>query len=160
MRNLNAKIPGAENFTYREIVRSDTALRLGIANAPTEEQWRRAEILAQQVLQPVRNRFGRIRITSWFRSPDLCHAIGSSRTSNHTTGGTADIEPIEPGVTLLDVLTYIHDTVPFRELIAEYLPTGWVHVAYQAGANDGVIKLKDANHHYSRVTLAEIKGGY
>jgi len=160
MRDLKATIPGAPNFTYGEVVRSDAATRLGISNEPTEAQWQAAERFARNILQPVRNRFGRLRITSWFRSPMLCMAIGSSSSSNHTQGDTADIEPMAPGVTLLDVLEFIHDELPFRELIAEYFPDGWVHVCSRPGLNESVLKLKDPDHHYARVTIDQVHDLY
>jgi len=58
MRNLNAKIPGARNFKYKEFIKSDIALRRGIDNTPTEEHWQNIEKLAVNVLQPVRNNLG------------------------------------------------------------------------------------------------------
>ena len=99
-RNLNDIIPGAANFKYKEFVRSDVAKRKGIDNTPEDWQWENIERLAVSVLQPIRDQFGRIRITSGFRSVELCLAIGSSATSNHTRGEAADVEPVDGDVTL------------------------------------------------------------
>lgn len=157
MENLNDYIimpNGANsNFQYNEFIKSDTALRRGIKNIPNNAHWQNIEKLTQNILQPIRARFGRLRITSGYRSVELCEAIGSSSTSNHTRGEAADIEPLAPKVTLIDILKFIHNTLPHRELIAEYFPHGWVHVAYREGGNDKILKLKDKKHHYERVDL-------
>lgn len=160
LRDLNSKIPGAESFTYKEFVTSETAIRKGIKNEPNEEQWKAIEELARNVLQPIRNKFGRIRITSGFRSVALCNAVGSNSNSNHARGEAADIEPIEPNVTLMDILLFIHECLPYRELIAEFFPNGWVHVAYRKNGNEKILKLKDNKHNYDRVKIDEIKKIY
>ena len=60
---------GAPNFTYEEFLRSDTAQREGIQNIPDKDcVWCNMEYLAREVLQPVRDKFGPIRVTSGYRS--------------------------------------------------------------------------------------------
>ena len=153
MIDLNAKIPGAPNFRYGEFTKSSTAIRHGINNIPeSRDQWRNIEILARNVLQPIREEFGRLRILSGYRSRELNTLIKGSSTSNHCFGYAADIEPLEQDITLLDVLIFIHDKLGYRELIAEYFPNGWIHVAYRKGENTKQLKLKDDSHHYARVS--------
>lgn len=160
MRNLNAKIPGAPNFKYKELVRSSTALRKGIKNEPNEEQWKCIELLVKEILQPIREKFGRIRITSGFRCVELCEAVGSNKYSNHARGQAVDIEPLEDGVTLVDILEFIHDNLEYRTLIAEYFPDGWVHIAYRKNSNIKRLKLKDENHNYYSVNIDYIRNLY
>jgi len=161
MRNLEDKIPGAPNFRYKEFVKSTTALRLGMSNIPTKEtEWQSIESLAVEILQPVRTKFGRIHISSGFRSPFINKRIGGSTTSNHCLGQAADIEPLEVGVTLFDILEFIHNELSFRELIAEYFPDGWVHVAYRLNANNKTLKLKDEDHDFEKVELDYISNIY
>ena len=148
------------NFQYREFTRSDTALRRGIDNTPTEKHWESIERLTINVLQPIREKFGRVRITSGYRSPDLCIAVGSNPNSNHCRGEAADFEPLRSNVTLYQVLSWAYRNLDFRELIAEYFPHGWIHVAYRQGGNDKILKLKDNNHHYERVNLSYIQKIY
>lgn len=159
-RDLKAKIPGAENFTYGEFVKSATAVRNGIENIPTEEQWKKVETLARKVLQPVRNRFGRLRITSGFRSVALCIKIGSSPSSNHAKGEAADIEPYDSSISLLDIVRWIYKNLEFRTIILEYAPDGWVHVDYREGGNLKKLKLKDEKHNYKDVTLEYLEHLY
>lgn len=159
MINLNDKIPGAPNFKYREFIRSDVALRYGINNKPNTEQWGCIERLACEVLQPIRNEFGSIKITSGFRTVELCLIIGSSKYSNHARGQAVDIEPSH-GITLMTVLEFIYDELKYRELIAEYFPGGWIHVAYRKDVNVKKLKLKDNNHHYTNVSIDYLKDLY
>lgn len=161
LRDLNATIPGAPNFEYWEFLKSDTAARLGIVNIPTEQDWQNIEALAVNVLQPIRDRFGRINITSGFRSKELCLAIGSYKevngkkivTSNHTRGEAADIEPDDYNIPLIDIINFVHNELVFRTCIAEYFPWGWVHVDFRKGANRRVLKLKDKRHDYKMVSI-------
>lgn len=149
MRNLKNKIPNAPNFTYNEFVKSMTAIRYDIDNIPPDEKtWTNIENLAVNVLQPIRNKFGRIRILSGYRSPKLNIKIGGSSTSNHCRGEAADIEPLENNVKLIDIVNFINSKLEFRWLICEYFPQGWIHIDYREGSNIKGIKLKDKKHDY------------
>ena len=162
MINIYSKIPNAKNFTYLELIESTTALRLGINNIPPNDGiWKNLELLAVNSLQPIRNRFGPIRVTSGYRSTSLCIAIRSSINSNHTRGQAADIEPFHnSAIKLIDILNWIHDNLEYRELIAEYFPAGWIHITYRKGGNKKILKLKDRNHHYKRVSIDYINNIY
>jgi len=160
LRDLEANIPGAYNFKYKEFIKSDIALRYGIKNEPNEDQWRCIEDLAIHILQPVRNKFGPIRITSGFRCIELCNKIGSNSKSNHTRGQAADFEPFYDDVSLYEIMEWIHNNLDYRELIAEFFPSGWIHCAYREGGNIKVLKLKDKSHNYERVKLLVIAEMY
>jgi len=160
MINLNSKIPGAPNFKYKEFIKSDTAIRKGIDNTPTDEYWKNIEKLAVNVLQPARKALGRIRITSGYRSKELNTAIGGSKYSNHCKGEASDIESGEENVSLMELLEWIYNNCKFRTLILEYPPLGWCHVDYREGGNLKMLKLKDKNHNYETVSIDYIKGLY
>lgn len=135
MVDVNEKIPGAPNFTWREFFRSETAKKLFLNNTPTDPViYDRLQYLAQNVLQPVRDYFGSpVRITSGYRGPALNRAVGGSPASFHAIGAAADIEPMSSKFSVRDIFDYIHFNLPYTELIAEELPDGWVHVALQKG---------------------------
>ena len=160
LRNLEDKLSMAPNFRYKEFVRSATALRLGIRNIPNEQQWQSIERVAGNIIQPVREKFGPMRITSGFRSVDLCIAIRSSARSNHTRGEALDFEPVSSKVRLVDILKWIHTNLDYRELIAEYFPGGWVHAAYRLNKNVRKLKLKDDSHRYEVVSMPYILNIY
>jgi len=162
MINLYSKIPNAKNFTYLELIESATALRLGISNLPPNDGiWKNLELLVVNNLQPIRNHFGPIKVTSGYRSPALCIAINSNIYSNHTRGQAADIKPFySSSVKLIDILNWIHENLEYRELILEYPPSGWIHICYRENGNDKKLKLKDKNHNYSRVDIDYINNIY
>jgi len=82
----------SRNFTLSELIKSDTAIRKGINNNPNAEQIEKLKDLCENILQPVRDHFGRVKITSGFRSVELCEAIGSSSRSQHAKAEAADFE--------------------------------------------------------------------
>ncbi|MBD5585561.1 MAG: peptidase M15 [Clostridia bacterium] len=153
--DLNAQIPGAPNFKWIEFIRSNTADRRGIDNTPRDQSvFSRIEYLADNVLQPLRNEFGPIKINSGYRSAALNRALGSNNKSFHAYGMAADIVPLAKGVTTKDLFVYIHDNLPYTELIAEDVPDGWVHVALERG------REKEHQLKYKRVGGSVQRGTY
>lgn len=121
-----------KNFSLQEMTKSQTALRRGIDNTPTPDKIEPLTLLCEKVLQPVRDHFDRpVTITSGYRSPELCVAIGSKVTSQHTKGQAADFEV--PGVSNMEVAQWIADNCEFDQLILECFTggnTGWIHCSY------------------------------
>jgi len=123
----------SRNFTLQELIKSDTAIRLNIDNNPNGDQIDKLKQLCENVLQPVRDQFGRVKVTSGFRSVELCKAIGSSENSQHAKAEAADIEVI--GVDNAELADWIYRTCEPDQLILEfYTPgepnSGWVHVSW------------------------------
>ena len=82
----------SNNFRLSEFTRSDTAKRLGIVNeCSSVEQVLNLAYLCHMVLQPLRDRFGPIRINSGYRCPELNEAVGGAQNSHHMRGEAADI---------------------------------------------------------------------
>lgn len=158
-RDLDATIVGTQNFKYGEVVESAIAVQHDIANVPTEAQWKAAEQYTVFILQPLRTRKGRIHMASWFRCHELnSHPdIGSSDTSFHCTGGGGDLEPQE--CSLMELLEEAH-TLHFSEIIAEWFPNGWVHIGFLKGDDRRRLKLKDKTHHYTLVTIEQLRKLY
>jgi len=162
MINLYNKIEGALDFTLWEFIKSSVATRLNIDNLPKENYiWTNLKDLAINCLQPIRDQFNiPIRILSGYRCELLNIAVGSSKNSNHCFGLVADIEPVSYDIKLISILDWIFKNLEFKELIAEYFPGGWIHIAYQKEYNKKVLKLKDKNHHYSKVDINYINKIY
>jgi zinc D-Ala-D-Ala carboxypeptidase len=124
------------NFSLHEMTKSETALRKGMPNEPTEADIANLKLLAEKVLQPLRDHYGvGIKINSGYRSPDVNAAVGGSRTSDHCKGQAADIEIA--GIPNATLAQYIKDSLQYTQLILEfYTPgipdSGWVHVSYDA----------------------------
>ena len=121
------------NFTLQELIKSDTAIRKGINNNPNAEQIEKLKTLCEKILQPVRDHFGRVKVTSGFRSPQLCQAIGSSINSQHSRAEAADFECV--GVDNAELADWIHRELDWDQLIVEYyVPgepnSGWIHCSW------------------------------
>ena len=121
------------NFTLQELIKSDTAVRLDINNNPNSGQIEKLKALCENILQPVRDHFGRVKITSGYRSVELCEAIGSSSRSQHARAEAADFECV--GVDNAELADWIKDNLPYDQLIVEYYTpgepnSGWIHCSY------------------------------
>ena len=62
----------SRNFTLSELIKSDTAIRWDINNNPNCRSNRKIKSICENILQPVRDHFGRVKVTSGFRSVELC----------------------------------------------------------------------------------------
>ena len=58
----------SRNFSLQELTKSDTAIRKGIDNKPNADQIEKLKALCENILQPVRDQFGRVKVTSGYRS--------------------------------------------------------------------------------------------
>jgi len=121
----------SNNFTLAELTKSQTAVRKNINNEPGTAEIENLIHLAKTVLQPVREHFGKpVMISSGYRSPELCEAIGSSAKSQHAKGEAADFEI--HGVDNKELATWISINCDFDQLILEFYidgdpNSGWVH---------------------------------
>jgi len=83
----------SDNFTLEELTSSNTAKAKGINNTPGAIEKQNLKLLAQTVLQPIRDKYGKpISVTSGYRCPKLNAAVGGSKTSQHLKGQAADIK--------------------------------------------------------------------
>ena len=123
-----------KNFSLAEMVKSETALRHDMDNTPGEAEIENLKRLAEKVLQPVRDHYGKgVKVNSGYRHPEVNAKVGGSKTSDHCKGQAADIEI--PGVANADLAEWITKNLDFTQVILEfYTPgipdSGWVHVSY------------------------------
>ena len=119
------------NFTLEEMVKSQTAERKGIPNTPELHHIEAMEALCENILQPIRDEFGPFMVSSGYRSPELCIAIGSSLDSQHAKGEAADFEV--PGIDNYDLAKWIEDNLDYDQLRLECYTggnSGWIHCSY------------------------------
>ena len=128
-----------ENFSLLELTKSQTAERKGIDNTPSPAHRDNLKSLCTRILQPIRDHFNRVvSVSSGYRSPELCTAIGSKTTSQHAKGEAADFEIF--GLSNKELADYIHQNLDYDQLILEYWKesdpnSGWVHCSYRDGDN-------------------------
>ena len=106
----------SKNFSLKEMLATST----GVANVPTDKDIDNMKLLAEKILQPVRDYMGiPIRINSGYRSAQVNKAVGGSRTSQHSKGEAADLNA---GNRTLNKKMYefIRDNLDYDQLINEY----------------------------------------
>lgn len=128
--------PGARvspHFSFAELV--TTNHRELIADQEAAPAQVRANLvrLAVDLLEPVREIVGPLRINSAYRCPALNAKVGGSRTSAHMDGLAADVVPLE--LDLVDAYTRIvQSSIPWDQAILEY--GRWLHLSVPRHAQD------------------------
>lgn len=124
----------SNNFSLSEFTKTET----GLPNRPSQEVVNNLKYLVQYVLQPARDKFGPIEITSGYRSPEVNAAVGGSATSDHLFGRAADIKHED----MAAVFAYIRKYTHFKQLIWEFgtdNEPAWIHVSYELNNNRGEV---------------------
>ena len=124
-------------FNLSELSASATAERLAIDNTPPRAAQRMLTILVEQLLDPIRRRYGApIIVTSGYRCPALNTAVGGVANSHHIVGCAADITTgsIENNTMLFALIIDMQTThaIRFTQLIAEK-DYRWLHISYVPG---------------------------
>lgn len=119
-----------KHFTIKELTASATAQRLDIDNTPTAEAVANLQQLVANVLDPLREAYGRpIYVNSGYRCPALNRAVGGVPSSQHLTGEAADITTgnNRENRRLLGLIKKMK--LPVDQVIDEQDCT-WLHVSY------------------------------
>ena len=83
----------SNNLSLSEVIKSNTAIRRGIDNTPTDLHIANLRYLAEKVFQPIREHFGcPIYVSSGYRSKGLNEVIGGSQRSFHSHGMALDLD--------------------------------------------------------------------
>ncbi len=126
----------SKNFVLSEITRSNTATRLGISNEPTKEHLENMQRLISNLVQPMRDELGPIRITSGYRSKELNRAIGGSTRSQHCKAQALDLQFWENGQMnnkkIYDWIINSH--LEFDQMINEF-DFAWIHLSLKKKGN-------------------------
>lgn len=117
-------------FTLSELTHTNS----GLPNVPNNEQLANLQKLVDNVLDPLRELYGRpIKVNSGFRCKAVNDAAKGAKNSDHLYGYAADITTgTKQGNALLFKL--IRDNYNFRQLINEH-DFQWVHCSYNEKDN-------------------------
>ena len=131
------------HITLAEATFSNTAKRRGIKNNPTDEHLGNMLTVAEMIFEPLRKYVGGpIKITSFYRSPELNEAIGGAykmvdgqkvQTSQHTRGQAIDIDDVYGRKSNAEMYSWIKENLDYDSLIWEFgteTNPSWVHVSY------------------------------
>ncbi|WP_296683203.1 D-Ala-D-Ala carboxypeptidase family metallohydrolase [Flavobacterium sp.] len=139
----------SKNLSLSEMIRSESAKRLGINNMPTQEHLDNMKKLAINIFQPIREHFNiPIHISSGYRSLALNKAIKGASTSQHCKGEAMDIDMDATNITNKQIFNYIKDNLVFDQLIWEGSGKDnpdWVHVSYSTSGKQRkqILKTND-----------------
>ena len=114
------------HFTLEEATYSETAIRLGINNQPSEKQLENMKVAAAQ-LEAVRAVSGPLRVNSWLRLPEVNVAVGGSKVSSHMDGWAIDCSSTTHTPYQLCQLVK-QAGVKFDQMIHEY--GRWMHISF------------------------------
>lgn len=117
------------HFTLREMIFSSNQMRdWATRNIPGTSQLQALVFLCEKILEPVRAKFGPVRVTSGFRI--------WTPSSQHGSGEAVDFEVT--GVPNRTIAVWIRDNLTFDQLILEaWQPrdpnSGWIHASAKRG---------------------------
>ena len=159
----------SKNFTLAELTASNTSKRLGISNMPDKEGIHKLRLLATELLQPLRNAVGPLRVTSGYRSESLNKAIGGSfkldengnyvALSQHCKCEAVDLQFVKRGsmdnMRIFNAL--ISQGLEFDQCILEFGGStahtdsdnpDWIHISWKVTGNRRqiLVAYKDENN--------------
>jgi hypothetical protein len=127
---VNTKL--SANFTFGELTATSHA-SLQAANRREAEAFLDAgRALATTILQPIREKWGPLRINSGFRGPSLNARVSGSPTSQHSLFQAADIFPLQADIDVVFDWIRKESKIPFGQLIDERMGNRWLHISLGA----------------------------
>jgi hypothetical protein len=124
----------SDHVSFKEGVKSNTALRRGIDNTPNRYEQTNMEVTAKKIFEPLREWVGGpIKINSFYRCEELNRSIGGSSRSQHCQGRAIDLDDTFGYKTNAEMFEYIRNNLSFDQLIWEFGDDNnpaWVHVSY------------------------------
>ena len=128
-------------FTIKELCKSSTAIQKRIDNTPNSEIVSNLKQLVDQVLDPLRKRYGKpIKVNSGYRCEQLNKAVKGAVNSQHINGLAADITAgsAEQNKILFQLVQELN--LPFDQLIDEK-KFSWIHVSVSNKPRKQVLHL-------------------
>ena len=124
----------SKHISYKEAVKSNTAMRLNIDNTPNAYEVTNMNGIAHNIFEPLREWVaGPIKINSFFRCVELNKAIGGSSKSQHCQGRALDIDDTYGYKTNAEMYEWIKENLDFDQMIWEFgteKNPDWVHISY------------------------------
>lgn len=117
----------SKNFNTSEMVVSKQYPEIVSKVKPKIVDILQAQVLALSCLQPIRDKFGPIIITSWLRDTILNSKVGGSIVSDHLYGAAADF--ISKEFKLIEIYNWIVQVsdIQYRQVI--YYPDSFIHIS-------------------------------
>jgi zinc D-Ala-D-Ala carboxypeptidase len=148
----------SKHFSIKEASYSYVAVRNNINNTLPPDLIFNAKIIAESILEPVREHFKiPFSPSSWYRSERLNNLLNGSMKSQHLLALAVDFEV--PGVSNLDLAKWIHVNLDYDQLILEFHiegapSSGWVHASFVSPPSENrkqFLITPDGNNYKSAV---------
>lgn len=117
----------SKHFTLTELTHTNHG---GVDNTPGPDELTKLFDLTRRALEPIRERFGPIRVTSGFRCKKLNDKIGGAMDSAHLYGCAADIQAIN-GASPTEIVSWVvmESGIDYDQVIDEQRGSSkWVHI--------------------------------
>lgn len=120
----------SKNFVLSEVTRSNIAKRLGIENEPSKKHLQNIKNIIINLIQPMRDAIGPIRISSGYRSPNVNRAVNGSFKSQHCKGEALDLQFWSDGeISNKAIYDWVLSSdVEFDQMINEF-DFSWIHIS-------------------------------
>ena len=134
---IEGRTGGVSYFSISELCASATALREGIDNRPSKCAYHLLHVLADQLLDPIREAWGEpIVVSSGYRCKELNTLIGGVKNSHHMLGCAADLIAGNKADhrRLFKLIQQMQQSgkIRFTQLIWEG-DGRWIHISYVPG---------------------------
>lgn len=136
----------SKHFTLEDLVFSTAAFHLyRIPNEPTPEAIDNLHVLAETILEPIYDYFGRFLPVSCYRSEELNHMLHASPTSPHIDGRAVDlviknVHNVYLGMFILHELEF--DELVFHNCNLNYPNHGHIHVSIPKAGEEPRFNVK------------------
>lgn len=131
MINYNTKL--GKYFSFGEMIGYNPV------NIPNELELIRLTQLSCDVLDLIRDEFGKIKVTSGYRNKKYNAEIGGAENSQHTKGEAADIIP--QSADIFNVFKWCVENIIYDQIIYEEKVSKsgkvkkWIHISYKIEKN-------------------------
>lgn len=105
----------SEHFNFEEMIRTQQEY----PNLPGPAEAEKLFYVCNFILEPIRIKFGRIYVTSGFRSKIVNELVGGSNTSQHMKGEAADFYPMDTNLEAVFRWIVFKSGFPFGQCIFE-----------------------------------------
>jgi len=117
-----------KNFTLEELYKN--------SKAPNDFQIEYLYDLCRNCLQPIRDKFGVVNISSGYRDREYNKKVGGVENSQHIKGQAVDFTT--PNANLKEVFEWIcAGGIGFDQVIFETKNTQWIHLSFNLANNRG-----------------------
>lgn len=122
-------------FTYQEMIKTSVDL----PNKPNARELVNIMFMCSQVLDPIRDEFGKpIIVNSGFRTDLVNKAVGGVFVSRHTLGLAADIRPVDQS-DFVRLMTICHSFQGSSDLVDDVIVYDtFIHIELKGGVTNEV----------------------